>query len=154
MRLFELKKPKPYSIIVPPTDLQKCKELIAAQFEGEGPFVYMKDGEEIETNDSQEWVESLPKEQLRHEAIHAIQDKQIPQIFDGLPELDLDGVDWDDFKNNPSKKKTYMSRHPEIMAFAFDAAYGIDAEDTIKEYERIGGEVLSLFQYYVKEYKK
>lgn len=155
MRLHEIKSElKPYPVIVPPSDLNKCIELVADQFKDDGPFVYIKNGKEYETDDSREWVESLPKEQLRHEAVHALQDQQIPQIYDGLPALDLDGVDWDDFDNNPAKKKKYMSRHPEIMAFAFDAAHGIDTEKNMKEYERIGGEVEKLFHHYVNEYKK
>ena len=152
--LTEAKEIKPFPIVVPPSDLEQCKKLIADNFEGDGPFVYVKDGKEHETDDSREWAESLPKEQLQHEAVHALQDQQFPQIYDGLPELDLDGVDWDNFNDSPEKKKKYMSRHPEIMAFAFDAANGIDAEKNIKEYERIGGEVEKLFQYYVKEYQK
>ena len=151
--LLESAELKSYSIIVPPTDLEKCKNLIGDTFEGDGPFNYVEDGKDVETDDARDWAEHLPTEQLRHEAIHALQDKQIPEIFKDLPELDLDGVDWDNFDDNPDKKKVYMSRHPEIMAFAFDTANGIEAEDSIKEYERIGGSALKLFQHYVKEYE-
>ena len=159
MRLFEIKQEKeiePYPIVVPPTDLEQCKQLIAKGMKDDGPFNYAdENGKETQTDDVNDWVDHLPKEILRHEALHVLQDQQCPQISDGLPPLDyLDGVDWDDFDNSPNEKKKYMSRHTEIMAFAFDTVRGKDAEDNTRRYKVIGGEAEKLFKHYVREYSK
>lgn len=145
---------QPYPLIYPPHDLQRCKDLLLADVGEEQTFTYEKNGEEVTTDDVQEWVDNLPDYTLRHEALHTLQKQQIPEIFKNLQDVDLDGVDWNDFNADHEIKGVYFSRHPEIMAMAFDAARGVETEEDIREYERIGGAPLKLFQYYMQGYRK
>jgi len=69
------------------------------------------------------FADKLPPEYLGHESIHAI------QIRDDIlnpnkikEEIDLEGVDFDDFEADRERKRVYFSRPPEIMAFAYDVA--------------------------------
>jgi len=111
------------------------------------------------------FADKLPPEYLGHESIHAI------QIRDDIlnpnkikEEIDLEGVDFDDFEADRERKRVYFSRPPEIMAFAYDVATqspkppGVEGaqgwRDTVKEYQDIGGDVYDLFLKYVKDYNK
>jgi len=124
-------------IIMPPTDLQKAQDLIA-QDPGMG----------------QDFLDSLPSDVVPHEAIHALQAKEMPELFAGSVENALpDNIEWEDI--SWEQKEKYYSVPSEIMAFAYDyASGGWGAEESYKDYESIGGAVFEKFKKYVEAYKK
>ena len=142
-------------IIIPPTDLEECKAIMMkymddgddAEYHGEDP-----EGNELEINSLEDWVNALPKEDIRHEALHSLQEKEYPGWIGSYKQIDLPG----NWENIPWEKKVaYYSRPPEIMAFAFDAASNHPrAYEAIDDYQKIGGDVLGLFNRYVQEYRQ
>lgn len=78
--------------------------------------------------------------------------KDTPNIFNGLPSIDLD----DNWETTPwNKKVVYYSRPPEIPAFAYDFATNHPkAKEVWDDYSKIGGNVFNKFVSYVKYYKK
>lgn len=104
-----------------------------------------------------------------HETIHAMQDVHMPELFQGLPDIDLA----DKFSDSTDEQfKKYFSRPPEIMAHAYDAAvyYKQHKEFNLNEdehdpemsdkasngfyplYKNIGGDVFEQYMDYVKQY--
>ena len=136
--------------LVPPKSLSECVALIKQ---------YMNNpDEEWNTNDGEvsgidEWIAALPKEDYRHEAIHALQMKEWPGWIESFGEIDLPPGD---FGKLPAEQMvSYYSRPPEIMAFAFDVASGHPkAQENIDIYQKIGGDVFELFNKYIQEYKQ
>jgi len=133
------------SVIIPPSSPEEQYELIVKYLD-------------------KSFADSLPPEHLAHESIHAIQVRDdILNPNKIKEEIDLEGVDWDDFEADRERKRVYFSRPPEIMAFAYDVATRAPAppgegitgwQETIKEYQDIGGDVYDLFLKYVKDYNK
>ena len=123
-------------IIMPPTDLQKARDLIAS-----------------ELAPPEGWLEALPDDALPHEAIHALQTKKMPELFDNSVEHSLpDDVEWEDIPWG--KKEKYYSVPSEIMAYAYDYASGKNKpEEIYKDYESIGGAIFEKFKKYVEAYK-
>jgi len=154
-----LKEEKSIKVIMPPTDLQQARDLIINNLETDedGKINYSSpEGEKRGT--PAEWVKTLPDSVLPHEAIHALQQKEMPELFAGS----LEGAgalptDWDEATDK--QKEKYFSVPAEIMAFAYDYAANVTApdatpEDIYNDYEKIGGEVFEKFKKYVETYKE
>ena len=124
-------------VIIPPSDPKEQYELIVKYLD-------------------KSFADSLSSEELAHESIHAIQVRDdILNPNKIKEEIDLEGVDWDNFEADRERKRAYFSRPPEIMAFAYDVAAQTNKwQTTVKEYQDIGGEVLQVFERYIKEYQR
>ena len=150
--LLEKKKPKlkRYPIQIPPKSKTECIKICSKTKMADGPW-YMNSGDggddkEMSFKDAaKEWDIKT----ARHETVHALQEINIPDIFKGLPDLSHKFVSTEKYK-----QKHYYNRPPEIMAFAYDTAMGVDAAKNEKTFKNIGGEVYDLFTHYVEEYKK
>lgn len=71
---------------------------------------------------------------LRHEALHAKQEKEIPGIFKGLPKSSHSFNSSEEYK-----MKHYYNRPPEIMAYTYDSCMGVNTKKTDRIYKKIGG---------------
>ena len=125
------------AVIIPPSDPKEQYELIVKYLDNS-------------------FADSLSPEELGHESIHAIQVRDdILNPNKIKEEIDLEGVDWDNFEADRDRKRAYFSRSPEIMPFAYDVAAQTNGwRTTVKEYQDIGGEVLQVFKKYIKEYQQ
>jgi len=149
---------EPLTILMPPTDLKSARDLIIKHTETDedGKFEFnTPQGEKRGT--PEEWVDMhVDPSQFPHEAIHMLQQEKMPELFDGLPFIDLPD-EWSDATDE--QKEIYYSRPPEIMAFAYDYAASVTTPDgapdeIYEDYEKIGGEVFETFKKYVEAYKK
>ena len=157
----EEKEEESVKILMPPTDLKALRSLIVKDTstdpDGKMTFAIEK-GKKEKRGTPEEWVKSLPDAVLPHEAIHAMQARDMPELFAGS----LEGAGalsggWDEATDK--QKEKYFSVPAEIMAFAYDYAANITSldaspEETYEEYEKIGGEVFEKFKKYVEAYKK
>lgn len=150
--LQEQSMPKVWPIQIPPNDIAACKKLILTYMD-DPEAEYYSDDERV--FDIDEWVNSLSNNTIKHEAIHALQNKNIPDIYQGLSSLEyMNSIDWRDSEaliDDPNYQM-YLSRAPEIMAFAYDAANGIDTKEIIAKYKKIGGAVEYQFKHYYNQY--
>jgi len=157
----EEKEEESVKILMPPTDLKALRSLIAkdASTDPDGKMTFtIEKGKKEKRGTPEEWVKGLPDAILPHEAIHAMQARDMPELFAGS----LEGAGalsggWDEATDK--QKEKYFSVPAEIMAFAYDYAANIptpDAspEETYEEYEKIGGEVFEKFKKYVEAYKE
>tara|TARA_R110000751_G_C13456767_1_gene444853 strand:- start:8 stop:532 length:525 start_codon:yes stop_codon:yes gene_type:complete len=149
-------------VLVPPSSLEAGRELIATTAmpgqDLEDEFEFTVDGEdEPKTGTHADFVKTLKDDVVPHEAIHALQMREMPELFKGLPEIDL-GDSWEE--SSPAQIQRYYSRPPEIMAFAYDyvadvgASSGSTREELYNSYEEIGGDVFETFKKYIEAYKK
>ena len=149
-------------VLIPPSSLAVGRELIATTaMPGqhlEDEFEFTVAGEEKpRTGTYADFVETLDDDVVPHEAIHALQMREMPAIFKGLPEIDL-GASWEESSLEQHQK--YYGRAPEIMAFAYDyvadvgSSSGATREELYNAYEEIGGEAFETFKKYVEAYKK
>ena len=149
-------------VLIPPSSLAAGRELIATTAmpgqDLEDEFEFTVPGEEEpKTGTYADFVKTLDDDVVPHEAIHALQMREIPELFNGLPEIDL-GDSWEE--SSPGQQQKYYSRGPEIMAFAYDyvadvgASSGATREELYNSYEEIGGEVFEMFKKYIEAYKK
>lgn len=133
-----------YPVQVPPESREECIELCRRAG---------LDKEEWNINEKpvsfDEGMKQASDDTVKHEAVHAMQILYIPNIFDGLEDLTHKITSSDE-----EKSKNYFNRPPEIMAYAYDTAKGVDREKNLKVYNRIGGDVLRQFNHYLREYKK
>jgi hypothetical protein len=147
--LLESKKLKQYTIQVPPSTKEECiKTMMKVPSIVKGPWFKNINGKDVKM-DPKEAMNDMSLPTVRHEALHAKQHLNIPEIFKGLPELTHNFGSSEEYK-----KKHYYNRPPEIMAYAYDTVMGVDSKKNQKTFEEIGGEVYELFQHYVEEYKK
>ena len=157
-KYLEEDKEKPLKILMPPTDLKAARALIVkhTDTDPDGKMVFSTgEGEKEKRGTPEEWVKTLPNNILPHEALHAIQTQEMPELFKGSSDILPDG--WN--KATDKQKKDYFSVPAEIMAFAYDYATKTTSadtspEETYGEYEKIGGKVFEKFKRYVEEYKK
>lgn len=150
--LIEKKKSKlkAYPVQVPPKSKKECIKICSKTKMAEGPwFINTSDKDDDKEVSFEDAIKEWDIETTRHETVHALQEINIPGIFKGLPELSHKFVSSEKYK-----QKHYYSRPPEIMAFAYDTAMGVDAAKNEKTFKAIGGEVYDLFTHYVQEYKK
>ena len=147
-----IKPLKVWPIQIPPEDVEECKELCLNGHMGKEEWVHSRpDGSEV-TLSAKDAIEEWDDNTARHECVHELQQRNIPDIFKDLPSLTHSDLSSDEYKD-----LNYHNRPPEIMAYAYDAARGADkadGHDNTKIYKRIGGEVEKLFNHYVKEYGK
>jgi hypothetical protein len=152
--LYESPEPKLYTIQIPPSDLKQCIALIIKYMDDSEGSYYNGDEKQSSIKD---WIKKLSRDKIQHEALHALQLKNIPGIFQGLDSLEyMNDINWSKPKeliNNPSYQK-YISRPPEIMAFAFDASRGVDTKEILSHYKQIGGIAEKQFMHYYNEYKR
>ena len=148
-------------ILMPPTDLKALRSLIVKDTstdpDGKMTFTIEK-GKKEKRGTPEEWVKGLPDAVLPHEAIHAMQARDMPELFAGSLEGAgaLSGA-WDE--TTDKQKEKYFSVPAEIMAFAYDYAANVTTpdgtpEDIYNDYEKIGGEVFEKFKKYVETYKE
>ena len=143
-----LKKLKRYPVIIPPTGKEECINiLLNNEATSKGPWITNVRGKDVETT-AEEAFEKMNIKTLRHEALHALQMEQIPDIFKNLPKLSHQFNTSEDYK-----KKNYYNRPPEIMAYAYDASMGVNTKLADRIYKEIGGDVYDLYQHYKQEYK-
>ena len=149
-------------VLVPPSSLEAGRKLIATTAmpgqDLEDEFEFTVPGEEEpKMGTYADFVKTLDDDIIPHEAIHALQMREMPEILKGLPEIDL-GDSWE--TSSPAQQQKYYSRPPEIMAFAYDyvadvgASSGATREELYNAYEEIGGEVFETFKKYIEAYKK
>jgi len=133
-----------YPVQVPPESREECIELCRRAG---------LDKEEWNLNDKpasfEEAMKQASDDVVKHEAVHAMQTLYIPNIYKGLQNLTHKET-----SSEEEKSKNYFIRPPEIMAYAYDTAKGVDREDNLKKYNKIGGDVLKQFNHYLKEYLK
>lgn len=142
-----MKLKKKYPIQVPPSTKKECIKICRETRMAEGPWSKNVDGVDVAAS-FEEIVKSWDLATAQHEAIHALQELNIPDIGKGLPQLSHKFG-----SSEEHKKKHYYNRPTEIMAYAYDTANGVDSSKNKKIYKDIGGEVHDLFQHYVREYK-
>ena len=148
-------------VLIPPTSLAAGRELIATTAmpgqDLEDEFEFTVHGEEEPRKGTYaDFVETLDDDVVAHEAIHALQMRELPELYDGLPPVDL-GSSFEESSTEQQQK--YYSRPPEIMAFAYDYAAnitsgGVSPDELYQDYEEVGGEVFEIFKKYVEAYKK
>jgi hypothetical protein len=141
-------KLKQYPIQIPPKTKAECIKICSKTKMADGPW-YMNSGGDDKEMSFKDAAKGWDIETTRHETVHALQEINIPGIFKGLPALSHKFVSTEKYK-----QKHYYSRPPEIMAFAYDTAMGVDVAKNEKTFKAIGGEVYELFTHYVDEYKK
>lgn len=143
------KKLKRYPVVVPPTSKKECIDvLLSDKTMSEGPWATNVKGKTVEMT-AEEAFKKMDLNTLRHEALHALQLKQIPGIFKNLPKLSHQFDSPEDYK-----KKHYYNRPPEIMAYAYDSCMGVNTRSSDKTFKEIGGDVYDLYLHYKEEYKK
>lgn len=149
IREGKLKKYKKYPIVIPPTTKEECiKAMLQSKKTSEGPWTANVNGKDVEMK-PEEAINQMSLKTLRHEALHAKQEKEIPEIFKGLPKLTHSFNSSEEYK-----MKHYYNRPPEIMAYAYDSCMGVDAKKNDAIFDKIGGEVLELYKHYKEEYKR
>ena len=139
---------KEYSIQTPPTTKKECIRICKKTSMAEDPWTKNVNGKDVDIS-FEEAAKSWDLATARHEALHALQELNIPNIMKGLPKLSHKFDSPEEYK-----KKHYYNRPPEIMAYAYDTVMGVNSAKNKKIYKDIGGEVYDLFQHYISEYKK
>jgi hypothetical protein len=146
--LYEKKEIAPYDIQIPPRSKKECLALMNKASMANEEWTMMIKGKEVKMP-AKEAFKKMNIATIRHETVHAMQELNIPGILKKLPSLDGKAM-----TSEANKKKYYYTRHPEIMAYAYDTAMGVNAEKTKKIYQSIGGREYELFVYYLESYKK
>jgi hypothetical protein len=141
--------------------------------------VYIKDVETSDINVIRNYFDESSECGVRHEALHILQELNIPDIFKNIKQLSIKAEWFDEIKENnwslsgiPHEKDftIYFSNSSEIMAYSFcfvllqknkDAGFDIngnyDSEFELnvnKIYESIGGDILQQFNEYCSNYSK
>ena len=138
-----------YPVVVPPNSREECIKILLNDSEtSKGPWFINKDGKSVEIS-AEEAISDMDIENLRHEALHALQRKKIPKIFKNLPKLSHDFDSSEEYK-----MKHYYNRPPEIMAYAYDSVMNVNTQESDKIFQKIGGEVYNLYNHYKTEYGK
>lgn len=139
---------KQYPIQVPPSTKAECIKLLKKTDMAKESWFMNKGGKDVEMS-FDDAVKDWDIATVRHETVHALQEINIPGIFKGLPELSHKFGDSEEYK-----KKHYYNRPPEIMAYAYDTAMGVDSAKNKRTFKDMGGKVYELFLHYVEEYEK
>ena len=140
---------KRYAIVVPPTTKKECIEaLLSDKKMSEGPWAMNVKGKTVEMT-AEEALKKMDLNTLRHEALHALQNKTIPGIFRNLPKLTHSFDSSEEYK-----MAHYFNRPPEIMAYAYDSVMNVNRKENDRIFKKIGGDVYDLYNHYKEEYKK
>ena len=146
--LLEKKDVEPYDIQLPPRSKKECLEILNKSSMASEEWTMMVKGKPVKMP-AEKAFKKMNITTIRHETVHAMQELNIPGILKNLPSLEGKAM-----ASEKNKKKYYYTRHPEIMAYAYDTSMGINAEKTKKIYQSIGGREHELFIYYLELYKK
>jgi len=165
-----------YPIQVPPSKVESIDLIV-----NYGPSTWFIN--DVEVSDKEKIKENFingSEVGVRHEALHILQELNIPEIFENSKQLEIRSEWFDEIKNNnfsldniEHKREfiDYFSLDHEIMAYAFSFVLiqkkpesiinlngGEETEETIYEenadkiYKSIGGEVNEKFEIYLEKY--